>query len=101
MAVKKPTTPTPIKMAYPSGTFISTKQVAEILGCGLKTVYDKIDAGDLAAYRFSDKPGSALRVLVDDVYAMLTPVIPEAVMADIRSRQPSPLHTPVSEEGGQ
>ena len=97
MASKKAAKPKTVPMAYPSGTFIATKDVCAIWGCTIKTVYEKIDSGELTAYRFSDKPGSALRVLVDDVYAALQPVIPAEVMADMRSRQPagSPLHIPV------
>ena len=97
MAAKKKAQPKHVPMAYPSGTFIATKDVCAIWGCTIKTVYEKIDSGELTAYRFSDKPGSALRVLVDDVYAALQPVIPEAVMAEMRSRQPagSPLHIPL------
>lgn len=94
--------PKPIPMAYPSGTLISLKVVAEeILHCTYKTVYEMVEDGRLPAYRFTDKPGSAIRVQVDDVYAMLQPLIPEAVMADMRSRQPSPLHVPMSESGVQ
>jgi hypothetical protein len=97
MASKKAVKPQPVPMAHPSGTFIATKDVCAIWGCTIKTVYEKIDSGELPAYRFSDKPGAAIRVLVDDVYAALQPVIPAEVMADMRARQPagSPLHLPV------
>ncbi|MGV0991183.1 MAG: helix-turn-helix domain-containing protein [Mycobacterium sp.] len=92
--------PAPPPMAHPSGTFIAPKQVTDILGISLKTVHEMINDGRLPAVRFSDKPGSSIRILIDDVYAMLVAVVPEAVMSDARSRQPSPLHVPLPTKRG-
>ena len=79
--------------------FTTPKGVAEMLQCAERTVYKKINSGELIAYRFSNKPGSAIRIKVEDVLALMQPVIPEAVMADIRSRQPGPLHRPLPAGG--
>lgn len=102
MSRKKTSVPTSIPMAYPSGTFITIQQTSALYGFKSdKAVREKINTGELRAYRVSDKPGAAIRILVDDVYELLQPVIPEAIYADARSRQPSPLHTPVREDGGR
>ena len=46
------------------------------------TFREKIARGELRAYRFSDRPGAAIRVLCADVDALFQPVIPDAVYAD-------------------
>jgi excisionase family DNA binding protein len=48
------------------------------------TFREKIASGELPAYRLSDKPGSAIRVKLADVDALLKPVIPESVYAGRR-----------------
>lgn len=102
VATKKARKPAPIPMAHPSGTFITIQQVRALLGFKSdKPVREQIDTGVLPAYRVSNKPGAAIRILVDDVYRVLQPVIPPEVYADMRSRQPSPLHAPLPEGGAQ
>ena len=54
-----------------------------------------VNSAELMAYTLSNKPGSAIRIKASDVEALLRPVIPATVMADMRSRQPSPLHPPI------
>lgn len=100
-AVPQKTKPDPCPMAYPSGTLIAPKDVAEILTTSLKTVHEMVNDGRLPGYKFSDKPGSSIRVKVDDVYAMLVPVVPKDVLEEARSRQPGPLHQPIPSSGGK
>ncbi len=64
-----------------------------------KPVRNLIARGDLPAYRVSDRPGSAIRIRVSDVIALLQPVIPKSVLEEARSRQPSPLHQPLPHIG--
>ncbi|WP_233209234.1 excisionase family DNA-binding protein [Mycobacterium sp. ENV421] len=45
------------------------------------TIRDLIARGELPAYRFSDKPGSAIRVKIADVDALMKPVIPAEINA--------------------
>lgn len=49
------------------------------------TLRDKIAAGELRAYRFSSKPGSAIRLRRSDVDALFQPVIPDAVYSNRQS----------------
>lgn len=72
MSNHRPTTP----------EFISLKDAAARTGFSVFTFRDKIAAGELPAYRLSDKPGSQMRVRVRDVDALMKPVIPDAVYAD-------------------
>ena len=46
------------------------------------TFREKNASGELPAYRLSDKPGSAIRVKVADVDAMMKPLIPAEIYAD-------------------
>ncbi len=64
-----------------------------------KPVRDLIDRGELPAYRVSERPGSAIRIRVSDVIALLQPVIPKTVLEEARSRQPGPLHRPLPHIG--
>lgn len=66
----------------PVPEFESLKTAAARTEISVFTLRDKIAAGELRAYRFSDKPGAAIRVRRADVDAMFKPVIPEAVYAD-------------------
>jgi excisionase family DNA binding protein len=61
--------------------FISLKDAATRTGFSVFTFREKIASGELAAYRLSDKPGSALRVKVTDVDALMKPVIPAEIQA--------------------
>lgn len=60
----------------------SLKSAAARTGISVYTLRDKIAAGELRAYRFSDKPGAAIRLRRTDVDAMFKPLIPDAVYAD-------------------
>lgn len=48
------------------------------------TLREKIACGELRAYRFSDKPGSAFRLKRTDVDALFKPVIPDEIYAERR-----------------
>lgn len=61
--------------------FISLKDAAARTGFSVFTFRELVNAGKLPAYRLSDKPGSAIRVRIRDVDALMQPVIPEAVYA--------------------
>lgn len=62
--------------------FISLQDAATRTGFSVFTFRELIAAGELPAYRLSDKPGSSYRVRIRDVDALMKPVIPEAVYAD-------------------
>lgn len=66
--------------------FESLRSAAGRTGFSVDTFRDKIARGELPAYRLSDKPGSAIRVKVADVDALLKPVLPAAVYADRAAR---------------
>lgn len=72
MSNHRPTTP----------EFISLQDAAARTGFSVFTFREKVAAGVLPAYRLSDKPGSAIRVRIRDVDALMKPVIPAAVYAD-------------------
>jgi excisionase family DNA binding protein len=61
--------------------YISLQDAADRTGFSVFTFRDLISEGKLPAYRLSDKPGSAIRVKVSDVDALLRPMIPEKVTA--------------------
>ncbi|MGJ6122973.1 excisionase family DNA-binding protein [Mycolicibacterium sp. Y3] len=61
--------------------FISLRDAATRTGFSVFTLRDKIASGELPAYRLSDKPGSAIRVKVADVDALMKPVIPTEIAA--------------------
>lgn len=67
------TTPTP--------EYESLRSAAARTGYSVFTFREKIASGELPAYRISDKPGSAMRVKVADVNAMLKPVMPAEIAA--------------------
>lgn len=62
--------------------FISLKDAAARTGFSVFTFRELVSAGTLRAYRLSEKPGSAIRVRISDVDALMRPVIPDAVYAD-------------------
>ncbi|MCV7377952.1 DNA-binding protein [Mycobacterium alsense] len=62
--------------------FESLQHAAERIDCSVFTLREKISAGELPAYRFSNKPGAAIRVKVADVNALMRPVIPAEIYAD-------------------
>jgi excisionase family DNA binding protein len=51
--------------------FISLRDAATRTGFSVGTIRDKIDLGELPAYRISEKPNSALRVKLSDVDALM------------------------------
>lgn len=57
--------------------YISLQEAAERTGFSVFTFREKVAAGELPAYRISDKPGSAIRVKVSDVEALMKPVLPD------------------------
>lgn len=67
------TTPTP--------EYESLRSAATRTGYSIFTFRELIDRGELPAYRLSHKPGSAYRVKVADVNALLKPVIPTEILA--------------------
>lgn len=60
----------------------SLKGASARTGISVWTFREKIASGELRGYRFSEKPGSAIRVKRTDVDALFKPVIPNAVYAD-------------------
>jgi excisionase family DNA binding protein len=53
--------------------FESLRTASERTEISIYTLREKIDAGELPAYRFSDKPGANIRVRVRDVDALMRP----------------------------
>lgn len=62
--------------------FISLRGAAARTGFSVFTIREKIDLGELPAYRISDKPNSALRVRVSDVDALMKPFTPAPLAQD-------------------
>lgn len=67
--------------------FISLQDAATRTGFSVFTFRDLVSSGALRAYRLSDKPGSAIRVKISDVDALMKPVLPEAIVADRHAAQ--------------
>jgi excisionase family DNA binding protein len=65
----------------PTPEYESLRSAAARTGYSVFTFREKIASGQLPAYRLSDKPGSAMRVKVADVNAMLKPVMPAEIVA--------------------
>lgn len=65
----------------PTPEYESLRSAAARTGYSVFTFREKIASGELPAYRISDKPGSAMRVKVVDVNALLRPVIPVEIQA--------------------
>ena len=82
-----PTRTTTTVVVEPVPDYESLKTAAARTEISYWTLRDKIASGELRAYRFSDKPGSAIRVKRADVDALFKPVIPEAVYADRAARR--------------
>ena len=61
--------------------YISPKDAAVRTGFSVFTIRDLIARGELPAYRLSDRPGSAIRVKISDVDALMRPVIPVEIAA--------------------
>ena len=59
--------------------YTSPQGAATYTGLSVFTIRELIAKGELPAYRLSDKPGSAIRVKISDVDALMKPVVPEAV----------------------
>lgn len=59
----------------------SIKHAAERTDFSVFTIREKIERGELRAYRLNDKPGSAIRVKVAEVNALMKPVIPAEIQA--------------------
>lgn len=62
-----------------SPVFESLHNAAGRLGYSIHTMRELVNSGRLRAYRLSDKPGSAIRVKIADVDALMQPVIPDAI----------------------
>ncbi|CAN3128607.1 Helix-turn-helix domain-containing protein [Mycobacterium sp. smrl_JER01] len=59
----------------------SLRNAAARTGFSVYKFRDLVTSGALTAYRLSDKPGSAIRVRVRDVDALMKPVIPAEITA--------------------
>ena len=57
----------------------SIQSAATRKGYSIDTIRTAISEGRLVAYRISPKPGSAIRVKIADVDALMTPLIPAEV----------------------
>ncbi len=66
----------------PQPEYESLKTAAARTEISVWTLRAKIAAGELRAYRFSQKPGSAIRLKRSEVDALFQPVIPDVVYAD-------------------
>jgi excisionase family DNA binding protein len=64
----------------------SLKSAAARTEISVWTLREKIANGELRAYKFSDKPGAAIRLKRADVDALFRPVIPEAIYANRHPR---------------
>lgn len=60
----------------PTREYESLQHAAHRTDYSVFTLREKIASGELPAYRLSDKPGSAIRVRIRDVDALMKPVIP-------------------------
>jgi hypothetical protein len=58
--------------------FESLRTASERTEISIYTLREKIDAGELPAFRFTDKPGASIRVRVRDIDALMRP-FPEQV----------------------
>ncbi|MCV7302630.1 excisionase family DNA-binding protein [Mycobacterium barrassiae] len=56
--------------------YTSVKGAAQRYDVADCTIRELINTGRLPAYRFSDKPGSAIRIKITDLEALMKPVIP-------------------------
>ncbi len=65
----------------PTPEYESLRCAAARTGYSVPTFRELIERGDLPAYRLQNTPGSAYRVKVADVNALLKPVIPAAIAA--------------------
>ena len=74
--------------------FLSLKDAATRTGFSVFTLREKVNSGELPAYRLSGKPGAQMRVKRADVDALLEPVIPPAIYAERLARQRHPLDRP-------
>jgi excisionase family DNA binding protein len=61
--------------------YMSQQAAATYTGLSVFTIRDLVNTGKLPAFRLSDKPGSAIRVKISDVDALMKPVIPDAIQA--------------------
>lgn len=69
------------KTTTTTAEFISLRDAATRTSFSVFTFRDLVNEGKLPAYRISDKPGSAIRVRVSDVDALMKPVIPAEIAA--------------------
>ena len=78
--------------------FESLQRAADRTGYSVYTFRDKVAEGELKAYRLSDKPGSAIRVRVADVDALMRPLIPDEVYPERIHQIPARHARPVQEK---
>lgn len=64
-----------------SREYLSLREAAEYTGYSVFTLRDLVTSGRLPAFRLHDKPGSAFRVRVRDIDALMQPVIPAEIAA--------------------
>lgn len=60
----------------PTPVFESLRDASVRTGFSVPTLREKIDHGELPAYRISDKPNSPLRVRIRDVDDLMKPFTP-------------------------
>lgn len=77
-----PTRTTTTTVVEPLPEYESLKTAAARTEISIWTLRDKVASGELRAFRFSDKPGSAIRVRRADVDALMKPLLPKAIYAD-------------------
>ncbi|OKH81162.1 DNA-binding protein [Mycobacterium sp. ST-F2] len=68
------TTPIPPK-------YVPMNDAVRYTGVSKFTLRDKVAAGELRAYRVTDKPGSAYLFKLSDLDAMMKPIVPAEITA--------------------
>lgn len=61
--------------------FVPLQHAADVTGFSVFTLREKVASGELPGYRMSEKPGSAIRVRMSDVMALMKPVVPSTISA--------------------
>lgn len=64
-----------------SPKYVQMRDAMSYTGLSQFTLRNKVAAGELPAYRASDKPGSVYLFKISDLDALMKPVIPAAITA--------------------
>ncbi|MGI4991971.1 helix-turn-helix domain-containing protein [Halobacteriovorax sp. GFR7] len=51
--------------------FLTIKEASEMLGLKINYIYNLVNSGELKAYRCGNKPGGALRFILEDLYTFM------------------------------